>query len=550
MARSRWVVSSGRTERSFLAGPLRIFGQHSLGRADLILVLGIVALAAALRLWRLDYGLPQFLFPDETKYIRLATNYLKDHRVSNPHYFLNPPAFSHVVLATVALLDTLSVPIQERHQLVMVSRFLSALFGTASVWLLFLVGKELSGRKVGLAAASFLAVNFMGVRSSHQGVNDMMMLFLLLLSVYCFVRGASGGIGASKLHRGLVLAAFLGGIGVSTKYNGAIGLLPLAAFVLLRWGRCIRTGPQGQQWPSILREAGVLSGLLVAGLLAGNPWILVTPQEVWGGFLAQVDVASECWPGQELTPMSLQVARALAQASGIPILLLSVSGLVPVARGRHLALQLITVMTLVYLTYFAFLSHALFARFLIPALPGLCLLAAIGVDLLDPLVTARLRTVLFVGLVGLSLSQPLFNSLRYLWIISHPDTRTFAAQWAAGHVPSTSNWYYLFRKDVLSLQRLGFRESRPARLTSDGKFERGYYLVTSFDIREGCANLLDIRVEKATRLLFQQGVIVYHDNPAPGYSGPPIHENVYSPYYELGRIDRGGPEIWIIEIKG
>ena len=545
MVGPRDAISSAPTEGLLIKGPDSLFGP----RLPLILS-GILLLAAGLRFWGIDYGLPQFLFPDESKYIRLAQTYLKDHRVVNPHYYLNPPFFSHVVLGTVALLDSLHVPIGERDQLVIVSRILSAFLGSLSVLLLFLIGRPLSGKRVGLVAASLLAVNFLAVRSSHQGVNDMIMLTLLLLCIYAFVRGTSGELAAAKLHRGMALAALIGGIGVSTKYNAAIGLVPVGVFMLLRWGGWIRAGLLGQRRSAMLREAGTLVGWFVLGVLAGNPWILDTPKEVWEGFSLQMDVAEECWPGQELTPMSLQVAKALAQGSGVAILLLAGFGVVLVARGRHLALQLITLMTLVYLAYFAFVSKALFARFLIPSLPGICLLAAISIERLASCVTSRFRTAFLVALVGLSLSQPLYNSLRHLRILSQPDTRTSAAQWAVRHIPPTSDRYHLLRKDVLSLHRFGFRESQPARLWPDRRFERGYYLVTSLDLREGCVNVLDIQVNKLIQLLFQQGVIVYHDNPAQRYSGPTIQENRYSPYYELGTIDRGGPEVWIIKVEG
>lgn len=533
-----------------LEDPTSILGRLSVDPTRVLILGGILLLAAVLRLWGLDYGLPQFLYPDESKYIRLAQTYLKDRQVVNPHYFLNPPLFSHVVLATVAVLDFLRVPISEREHLVMVSRALSALLGTGSIALLFLIGRQLSGRSVGLVAASLLAVNFLAIRSSHPGVNDMMMLTLLLVCLYAFCLGVSRQGGTSKLHRGLILAAFTGGLAVSTKYNAAIVVLPLGVFMLVRWTGWARAGLVGERCLDILREGGTLGGWFVLGVLAGNPWILHTPKEVWEGFSLQMEVAEECWPGQELTPMSQQVIKSLAQGSGIAALLLAGMGVGFLWRRRHLGLRLLALMTLVYVAYFAFLSKSLFARFLIPSLPGICLLAAIAIEELSSYVTPHARRALLVGLVGLSLSQPLYNSVLFLKILSRPDTRTSAALWAVNHIPPTGDRYHLLRKDVLSLGRFGFRESQPAGLGPDRRFPAGYYLVTALDIREGCINLLDIYMIKLIDLVFQQGTIVYHDNPSPRYSGPTIHENRYSPYYELGTIDRPGPEVWIVKIEG
>ncbi|MGH7428773.1 MAG: ArnT family glycosyltransferase [Candidatus Methylomirabilaceae bacterium] len=513
--------------------------------------MGVILLCgAALRIWGLDYGLPQFLYPDETKYIRPAQIYLKDRQIANPHYFLNPPLFSHVVLATVAILDLLHVPVGDREHLVMVSRSLSVLFGTGSVALLFLIGRQLDGTRVGLIAASLLAANFLATRSSHSGVNDMMMLALLLVCLHAFFFGVSGQGGALKLHRGLVLAAFTGGLAVSTKYNAAITLVPLGAFMLVRWSGWARAGLVVERWLDILRDGGTVGGWFILGVLAGNPWILQTPKEVWEGFSLQMEVAEECYPGQELTPMSQQVITALAQGSGIAVLLLAVLGVGLLWRKRHPGLRFLALLTVVYVAYFAFLSKALFARFLIPALPGICLLAAIAMEDLSSYVAPRARSALLVGLVGLSLSQPLYNSVLFLRILSRPDTRTLAGHWAVNHIPPTSDRYHLLRKDVLSLHRFGFHESQPARPGPDRKFPAGYYLVTALDIREGCTNLLDIYMMKLIELLFQQGTIVYHDNPSPGSSGLTMNENRYSPYYELGTIRRPGPEIWIVKVDG
>ncbi|MCI0407117.1 MAG: hypothetical protein L0191_00920, partial [Acidobacteria bacterium] len=300
----------------------------------------------------------------------------------------------------------------------------------------------------------------------------------------------------------------------------------------------------------VLREGGTLAGWFVVGILVGNPWILQTPNEVWEGFSLQMEVAEECYPGQELTPMSRQVIKALAQGSGVAVLLLAGLGVGLLWRRRDPGLRLLAFMTVVYVAYFAFLSKALFARFLIPALPGICLLSAIAIEALSAYAAPRAGKALLVGLVGLSLSQPLYNSVLFLGILSRPDTRALAAQWAANHIPRTSDRYHLLRKDVLSLHRFGFRESQPARPGPDRQLPAGFYLVTALDLREGCTNVLDIYVMKLIDLLFQQGTIVYHDNPSPGSSGLTMNENRYSPYYELGTIQRPGPEIWIVKMDG
>lgn len=83
------------------------------------------------------------------------------------------------------------------------SRLLSALFGTAAVVPLYLVGRDLWDRRTGLLAAALLAVNPYSVFYGRETRSYALMLFLATLSMAALVRWA-----LAPAHRGRAVAWF------------------------------------------------------------------------------------------------------------------------------------------------------------------------------------------------------------------------------------------------------------------------------------------------------------------------------------------------------
>ncbi len=70
-------------------------------------------------------------------------------------------------------------------------RLISAILGTLSVPLVYLVGKRLFGIKVGLVAAAGLAISFWALMYSRIGIRHVSLPFFLLATFYFFLRGMS-----------------------------------------------------------------------------------------------------------------------------------------------------------------------------------------------------------------------------------------------------------------------------------------------------------------------------------------------------------------------
>lgn len=163
-------------------------------------------------------------------------------------------------------------------------RMINVIYGTLSLWLLFLIGRRIYSPQVGLLAAAILAAFGRHVLSSSEFKPDILVILLVTLTVYWTLGAAF----RPSLRRFLLVGVGVG-LGVSTKYTGIAGALPITAAVLAEGRRDRR------QWLWLLL-AGVAS---VATFVALNPFLDVVfefiPKLVDGYAAKGVQERSDHW---------------------------------------------------------------------------------------------------------------------------------------------------------------------------------------------------------------------------------------------------------------
>ncbi len=100
-------------------------------------------------------------------------------------------------------------------------RYITALFGVGNVLLIYLLGKEMFEKRVGLIAALLLAVNFRQILNSHIGLPDIYNAFFLLLACIFAIK-----LWKNPSKRNYLFAGIAGGLSFSMKYQ-FFGLLPI-----------------------------------------------------------------------------------------------------------------------------------------------------------------------------------------------------------------------------------------------------------------------------------------------------------------------------------
>jgi 4-amino-4-deoxy-L-arabinose transferase-like glycosyltransferase len=180
-------------------------------------------LAFLLRVWRLDF---QPLWWDEGWTVYFATSGIAE-MIARTAIDIHPP-FYYLLLHFWALLAGPSPA---------AVRLFSAVVGTLSVPLLFLVGRRLLGVKTGLLAALILAVAPFHVYYSQEARMYALVTLLVLASTYCCLSILQRGEGSHGGWRIWVLYVVFTSLAMYTQYYAAFVPLAQTLFVLLLFRR-------------------------------------------------------------------------------------------------------------------------------------------------------------------------------------------------------------------------------------------------------------------------------------------------------------------------
>jgi hypothetical protein len=358
----------------------------------------VVLVAAAVRVWGIGFGLPNVgARPDESQIAGPAVGFLSGDL--RPPYLEWPTLFAYTVALLYAIYFLLTRPVSgyatlaafaesrrvDIRPFIYITRGLSALLGVLTVWWTYALGRRAFGGASGLVAAWFLALAFLHVRDSHFGVTDVAVTGLAVLAVLAAVRWQQiGG------WRAAALAGIAAGLATSTKYNGALVCAAFAVAVLQRAFE-ERSRP-GAAIIRALQALAVFGGAAAAAFLATSPYVAID----WSRFVARARVTQsmlEHGHGMALGRGWIYFAAVVLPAAvGWPVYIAGVAGaaLLLVARLRQSAVVL--AFPLAYYLV-AGQGHGVFARYILPMLPFVCLCAAwLTVETARRLTAARSTT--------------------------------------------------------------------------------------------------------------------------------------------------------------
>ena len=240
-----------------------------------LLPLAIVAVALGLRLWGVDFGLPDAeARPDELTIAYQAMKFGTGDL--NPHSFNYPSVHKYVTFVLFGgwyLVGKLTGQYPDQHA------FLLDFFNGAVDFRLLMRGWSVTMGTLGVAlllrapggrwGAALLAVTFLHVRDSHFGVTDITMVTLATASVL----GALGALETPSLRR-LFFASALAGLATSTKYNAGLLCVPLA----------IAAGSP--------RRVGMAALVMVGAFLVGTPYAALDARTFWTDFRFEVPTSA------------------------------------------------------------------------------------------------------------------------------------------------------------------------------------------------------------------------------------------------------------------
>ncbi|MFH1141747.1 MAG: phospholipid carrier-dependent glycosyltransferase [Chloroflexota bacterium] len=414
-------------------------------RTDTWMLLGILILAISLRLWGINFGLPYLYHPDEPPYVAIAQDIFKSGDL-NPRFLNYPSLFFYLnalvyipyfVAGKLAGLFQVPSDIPAPSMLAMgtgltlmpstflLGRLLTATFGIGSVALVFLLGRQLTSSTMAASlAALMMAISPSNVANSRFITPDTFLVFFAMLSLWGAVKVFQQG----KLSHYLLTGVAVG-LTISTKYNGALIVLPLLAAHFIRH----RLG--GLRHPRLYMGLG----LGAATFFLTTPFALLDYQRFLTDFQFEAGHYSTGHPGMEGNTLGWYLSY-LWQVEGLATLLAALG----VVWGLYTRRRELILLSIFPVFYFAFINS--FAvrndRTLLPLTPFLFLLASsLLVGLFrrssagHPNPRRWLRLVA-VALALASLAWPAMQTVKNNLQLTTVDSRETARIWIEDHVPS------------------------------------------------------------------------------------------------------------------
>ncbi|MCX6544305.1 MAG: glycosyltransferase family 39 protein [Acidobacteria bacterium] len=307
-----------------------------------------------------------------------------------------------------------------------VGRVVTALVGTATVWITYRIGRDLDSPRLGLAAAAMLAVLPMHVRESHFMLTDVPMTALTTLSVWLAIRA-----GQDRTVSAYAWAGVAAGLSAAAKYNGGV----VSVAVVIAWLVFDRSSSDRA------RKAAAAVGATAVAFLVGAPYTLLDLPNFLEGFGAEFGKFATKGRSPAGDPVWLIYYKHLALSAWFWMPTAGAGVFLVLARKATQARWLIPVgFAVVYSYVLATHGGIVFARYALPLAPMVCLLAAAPIVAIARVISlyaapgkgklgaafAICATLVFVVQFGV-------GSARWLQAFQRPDTRTVASTWLWGH---------------------------------------------------------------------------------------------------------------------
>ena len=401
-------------------------------RVALVLV---VLLGAALRFYGIWFGLPYpFARPDEEAAVNLALGMQEGDL--NPRFFHWPSLtiYLFAVLFAVAstLREALSLGPLGTADYVLLARCLVAVCGSLTILVLFGLARRVADSTTALIAALLLAVALLHVRESHFAMTDVLMTLLLTTSLACLLQAVDESkdeASRGRFLRSVGVAGLLAGLATSTKYSAA-AILPTVVAVQGAWLSNAGTSPWAPRaWAPVLSFVAAFG----AAFVAATPYALIDSER----FVADLRfVFTHLSDGHGIDVgrgWTYHLRRSLPYGAGVAVCMAAIAGMVPFAR--HLRWHAAVVGAAAVSLYVSVGSgYTVFFRYVLPLVPIVCLLAALGIRSAGRWIGVRSGAPrgLVVGVLTLAVAAP--SLVRSVWfdvLLARTASRVLAAAWLA-----------------------------------------------------------------------------------------------------------------------
>ncbi len=294
---------------------------------------------------------------------------------------------------------------QEATRVFVSGRMVSVIFGTLTIPLVFIIGKELQGVTAGLLASLFIAFLPLHVVNAHYLTADITMCFFLLLTFLVSLL-----IFRTSYRCLYIIQGLLCGFTIATKYNASFIIIAIIVSHFLQ---------KETSW----KIKGSAYLFIPAGFLIGEPYALLSFNEfylqaksfLFGGTNSKGNM------GMVFQNLPLHLKYMFFNTMGIFSLLVSFAGIFLLLKRRSKQDILLLSVVAAFSASVIFSNYAM-VRYTIPLIALLTLCSALFIDQLKE------RRAKFALIILVALSE-LCTSVANVNIMADEHTANVAARW-------------------------------------------------------------------------------------------------------------------------
>ncbi len=407
-------------------------------RNEYIILFLILVIAIAVRLYVINYDLPFVYDQDEPLFVTYALSMLKN-RDLNPHWFGAPASTTMYLLALVyagifgvgrvtgifqSAEDFRNLYYSNPTVFYVSGRIISAVFGVATIWLVYKLGRRLFGSAAGLIAAAMVTICPIHILLSQQVRMDMPMTFFIMLAFwYCL------NILEHQDWTSYLLAGFFTGLATISKYPAIVFSVSIAITHFL--------ATPLKRWSDHRKLLGSALAC-VTGAFVGSPFVFLDFRTVLKNVIHEARPEHLSATGEGLLRNFIwYVKDPLPNALGIIGLILAVIGLFLCLSSKQKSRWVLISFPILFLLFISSLSLR-WERWILPVVPFLTLLTAFALTYLVELWRRRVsRGVALSGaaLLLLILFVPLLkSSIKHVRETAGPYTSSVTRNWMLDHL--------------------------------------------------------------------------------------------------------------------
>jgi len=392
------------------------------------------------------FGLPHIFHPDEGfevyRALRLGMGEFDLEQVAKGGYYFLLFFEYGVYFVWMYLIGTVSGVsefalsfIRDPTPFWMIGRITTAVLGVCTVFLVWWQGRSMGGEPwSGLLGACFLAVSYRHVIESHYITVDVPMTLFAFWSIFMIVEDVEG-----RQRLNPYLFAFVAAFAILNKLPAIVLFVPYFLGALFRGG--LRGNRGALTWSTLAPALGAMVIYVLA-----NPTIIIKFTVVvhfLGEIFLGLPEQGNDSPGiEQQKNLWVFYLNALWESQGIVVSLLVLLGaaIVLVKRSNAGLLHLSFIVPLFVLTAGSTTSHLYYERYIVPLLPGLCLLGGFGAEFVVTKLRIRTPVLVLAGVavVIVAIIEPGMASVRFNQKLAKENARTLTSQWIEQHIPAGS----------------------------------------------------------------------------------------------------------------